>query len=68
MNATVQVDLAVSDRLSFFSMSRNIQTQKMITGIIKTNGSHCIGEDAGTGGVATIRTSGVMAISPCRRA
>jgi hypothetical protein len=47
-------------------MSRNIQTQKMITGMIKTNGSHCIGEDAGTGGVATIKTSGVMAISPCR--
>jgi hypothetical protein len=68
MNATVQVDLAVSDRLLLFSMSRNIQIQNMITGIIKTNGSHCIGEDAGAGGVATIRTSGVMAIPPYRRA
>jgi hypothetical protein len=68
MNATVQVDFAVSDRLALLSMSRNIQIQKMMTGITKTKGSHCIGEDAGTGGEATIKTNDVMAISPCRDA
>jgi len=57
MKATVHVDLAVSDRLSFLNISRNIQIQNMITGITNTNGRNCTGEDAGTGGVATIRTS-----------
>jgi len=66
MNATVQVDLAVSDRFLLFSISRNIQTQNMITGMINSNGSHCIGVDAGTGGVATIRTGEVIVLPPCR--
>jgi hypothetical protein len=57
MKATVQVDFAVSDRLPLFSISRNIQIQNMITGTINTNGSNCNGEDAGVGGVATIRTN-----------